>query len=169
MRLAMPGEVALEIDTIFDASYGRVLEHEVGGQGFFETFYARFVAASPEVAEKFRHTDMVRQRAMLKKSFYHLLAFYASSHADYYLNKVAISHNRRHLDIRPGLYDLWLDAMVESVRRHDPHCCPEVELAWRLVMSPGIVYMKFHYDRDVPVAHGALREGPHQDPPQEAI
>lgn len=147
----------MDIETVFDASYARVLERQVDGKGFFEAFYERFVAASPEVAEKFRHTDMPRQQAMLKKSFYHLLTFYASSHADYYLDKVAISHNRRHLDIHPPLYDLWLETIVATLRDFDPAFDDTVELAWRLVMTPGIVYMKFHYERDTLVGEG---EGP---------
>ncbi len=139
----------MDIERLFDASYVRVLSREVDGKEFFAAFYERFVAASPEVAEKFRHTDMARQQAMLKKAFYHLLAFYASSHADYYLQEVAISHDRAHLDIRPGLYDLWLETLIDTVRTFDEQFDDEVELAWRLVMTPGIVFMTFHYDRGV--------------------
>jgi len=137
----------MEVERLFDESYVRVLSREVDGQAFFASFYERFVAASPEVAEKFRHTDMARQQVMLKSGFYHLLAFYASSHADYYLDQVAVSHSRAHLDIRPGLYDLWLDALVETARCFDERFDDDVELAWRLVMTPGIVYMRFFYDR----------------------
>ncbi|MFO7649132.1 globin [Halomonas campaniensis] len=137
----------MDIECLFDASYVRVLGREVEGQAFFAAFYERFIAASPEVAVKFRHTDMARQRAMLKKAFYHLLAFYASSHADYYLKEVAVSHSRAHLDIAPPLYDLWLEALIDTVRVYDEQFDAEVELAWRLVMTPGIVFMTFHYDR----------------------
>ncbi|MDR5866853.1 globin [Halomonas koreensis] len=144
----------MDITAVFDASYARALAREIRGAGFFEAFYARFLAASPEVAEKFRHTDMAHQQAMLKKAFYHLLTFYAAGHVDYYLEGVAIRHGRRHLDIRPGLYDLWLEALIATLRDYDPECSEEVELAWRLVMAPGIAYMKFHYDRDAPVEHG---------------
>ena len=137
----------MDIERLFDESYGRILSREVGGQGFFSAFYDRFLAASPEVAEKFRHTDMPRQQSMLKKAFYHLLAFYASSHADYYLQEVAISHDRAHLDIAPALYDLWLETLIDTARAFDEQFDDEVELAWRLVMTPGIVFMTFHYDR----------------------
>ncbi|MGJ7462246.1 globin [Halomonas sp. MA07-2] len=137
----------MDIENLFDASYLRVLSREVEGRAFFAAFYERFLAASPEVAVKFRHTDMARQRAMLKKSFYHLLAFYASSHADYYLQEVAVSHSRAQLDIAPALYDLWLETLIDTVRAYDDQFDDEVELAWRLVMTPGIVFMTFHYDR----------------------
>lgn len=137
----------MEIEQLFDASFERALSHKVDGKEFFAAFYERFLAASPEVAAKFRHTDMPRQQAMLKKAFYHLLAFYASSNTDYYLEQVAISHSRAHLDIRPALYDLWLETLIATARSFDDRFDAEVELAWRLVMAPGIVYMTFHYDR----------------------
>lgn len=137
----------MDIERLFDESYVRVLNREVGGRAFFAAFYDRFLAASPEVAEKFRHTDMARQQAMLKKSFYHLLAFYASSHADYYLQQVAIRHDRAHRDIAPALYDLWLESLIDTVRAFDEAFDDDIELAWRLVMTPGIVFMTFHYDR----------------------
>lgn len=51
----------------------------------------------------------------------------------------------RKLDIHPELYDLWLECLIETVAEFDDGFRDEVELAWRLVLSPGIVYMKFKY------------------------
>ncbi|MEQ6887299.1 globin [Halomonas sp. CS7] len=147
----------MDIERLFDESYVRVLDREVEGRAFFAAFYDRFLAASPQVAEKFRHTDMARQQAMLKKAFYHLLAFYASSHADYYLQQVAISHDRAHRDIPPALYDLWLESLIDTVRAFDEQFDDDVELAWRLVMTPGIVFMTFHYDRGTDLHGGSPR------------
>lgn len=53
------------------------------------------------------------------------------------------------LDIAPRLYDLWLETLIDTARDFDEQFDEEVELAWRLVLTPGIVYMKFYYDRDV--------------------
>jgi hemoglobin-like flavoprotein len=136
----------MDFEQLFDASYLRVLNRKVDGQDFFAAFYERFLASSPEVVAKFRHTDMQRQQSALKKAFYHLLTFYVSRNADYYLEEVAIRHSRAHLDIRPELYDLWLETLIDTARRFDDRFDAEVELAWRLVMTPGIVYMRFHYD-----------------------
>ncbi len=144
----------MDIVKVFDASYARVMAHEVEGRGFFEAFYRRFLEGSSEVAEKFRGIDMDRQQGMLKKSFYHLLSLYAASHDSDYLGRVAIRHNRAHLDIRPALYDRWLETMIVTLREFDPQCGDEEELAWRVVMAPGIAYMKFHYERESPVGEG---------------
>ena len=40
---------------------------------FFDTFYEKFLASSPEVASKFAHTDFGRQKAALRTSLHHLL------------------------------------------------------------------------------------------------
>lgn len=133
-------------ETIYDESYQRVIGRTCNGRTFFEAFYDNFLASSPEVRCKFEQTDMQAQARMIKKSFYSLLVFYASNHADTYIHKIALAHDRCHLDIRPELYDLWLENLLKTVAVFDDHYCDDTELAWRLVMTPGIVYMKFRYD-----------------------
>lgn len=137
----------MSYETLFDESYQRVMTTERQGLDLFEAFYRRFFMASPVVREKFRFTDMAHQRRMLKKSFYSLIAFYASGSADSVLEKIAEAHSTRGLDIWPEFYDLWLECLIETVAEFDDDFHDEVELAWRLVLNPGIVYMKFKYDR----------------------
>jgi len=129
----------------FDQSYERVKAVEIDGKRFFDVFYARFINASPEVAEAFKNTDMLHQRKMLEKSFYSLFIFYATSNKNDYLEKIAHRHSRHEANITPELYDLWLESLIETVAEFDSQFSREVELAWRLVLSTGIAYMKFHY------------------------
>ena len=72
----------MSFEELFDASYERVLQPPPGVPDFFEAFYRRFLMASPEVRALFRNTDMAVQRSMLKKSFFSLVAFYASGSVD---------------------------------------------------------------------------------------
>lgn len=136
----------MNFEEIYDQSYQRVIENLHNNHDFFDHFYTKFLASSEEVREKFKHTDMIVQKKMLKKSFYHLLIFYGSNQADDYIQKIATSHNKAHLGIRPGLYDLWLDTLMETLSECDPEFSADVELAWRLVLTPGVTYMKFKYD-----------------------
>ena len=136
----------MSFEELFDASYERVLQPRPGVPDFFEAFYRRFLMASPEVRALFRNTDMAVQRSMLKKSFFSLVAFYASGNVDDVLHRIACLHSARHLSIKPHLYDLWLDCLTDTVRAYDWECSDDIELAWRLVLSPGITYMKFGYD-----------------------
>lgn len=135
----------MQFEKIYDDSYERVLEHTVEGRDFFEAFYDNFLSASEDVRHKFTNTNMHTQRRMLKKSFYSLLIFYGSNQAEDYLDKIAIAHDKNHLDIKPELYDLWLDTLILTLTSYDPSFNNNVELAWRLVFAPGITYMKFKY------------------------
>ncbi len=135
----------MNFEEIYDKSYARVMKNDIAGRSFFDTFYAKFLDASPEVKEKFKNTDMVAQKKMLKKSFYHLLIFYGSNQADDYIQKIGTSHNKAHLNIQPALYDIWLDTLMKTLSEYDDKFTGDVELAWRLVLTPGITYMKFKY------------------------
>ncbi len=123
-------------------------ERAVSGQEeeFFEAFYDCFLNTSPVAREKFANTDMTRQRDMLRQSFWHMVTFSEQRQATEELRDVAASHSRRDLDIAAPLYDIWLDSLIEAVRLFDTRFTDEVELAWRVVLAPGIAYMRFRYD-----------------------
>jgi hemoglobin-like flavoprotein len=135
----------VSFEETFDQSYERVKSLEKNGQRFFDAFYEKFITASPEVAQAFKDTDMEHQRNMLEKSFYGLFVFYATGNNNDYLEKIAHRHSKHDANIRPELYDLWLDCLLQTVAEYDPQFTREIELAWRLVLATGITYMKFHY------------------------
>jgi len=130
----------------FDESYERVKTVVKNELGFFDAFYHRFLQSSPEIAQYFKHTNMQKQKKVLEKSFYGLLIFYATNNANDHLEKIAIQHSKSALDIKPELYDLWLESLIETVKDYDIHFSAEIELSWRLVLSVGITYMKFKYN-----------------------
>jgi hemoglobin-like flavoprotein len=134
-------------ESVFNESFGRILRMQEAGDAFFTDFYETFTASSPEVAEKFKNTDMEKQRRMLKASFYHMVSLSATKEVPDDLARIAETHNRDHYDIRPELYDLWMECLIRAVGRHDSRFTDDVELAWRLVMAKGIAYMKFRYAR----------------------
>lgn len=138
--------------TFFRESYVRVLAGESQQDEFLEAFYEAFVAKSDEIAAKFAHTDMRRQREMLLRSLQHMVDFSVQRQASEALRRTAERHSASQIDIHPGLYDTWLDSLVETVQLFDPRFSDEIELAWRVVLAPGIVYMKFRYDK--PAATG---------------
>ena len=83
----------MSVSALFDDSYHRLFGEGVGikssADRFFETFYHHFLA-NPEVAELFSGTDMSRQAGMLRKSFYHLVAFYVSHEPSAELDRIAL-------------------------------------------------------------------------------
>ena len=52
-----------------------------------------------------------------------------------------LGKRHRELDITRTMYDLWLEALCESVRHHDPECTAELERRWRIAMRKGIALM----------------------------
>jgi len=122
------------------------LERCTRGPGFLERFYELFMASSPEVAEKFARTDLRRQRRMLKVSlFMMMLAAEGQLEADVHLERIARRHSRADLGIRPELYDVWLECLLQAARESDPQFGGETERAWRSVLRRGIDYMKSMY------------------------
>ena len=116
---------------------------------FLDVFYGKFLASSPEVAEKFAGTDFARQKELLRTSLHHLLlvARDPKQGPDPYLEDVAVRHGARGLAIGASLYDLWLDSLIDTARTCDPESGPEIEAAWEEVMMVGIRYLCSNYER----------------------
>jgi hemoglobin-like flavoprotein len=113
---------------------------------FLDQFYQTFIASSPEVAEKFKHTDFRRQKILLRTSLYMMmLAAMGKTEAQEHLKRIAQVHSRGGHDIRPELYDLWLDCLIRTVKEFDPAFSKNIENAWRTMMQPGIEFMKSRY------------------------
>lgn len=116
-------------------------------QRFYERFYERFIASDPHIAEMFAHTDMGHQVGMLRESLSELKEFSTSLKSNNYIVTLARIHGIRGRQISPGSYDSWLASLVATVGEIDPECGLQTELAWRLVLAPGIEFMKFYYDK----------------------
>ncbi len=144
-------------DEIFTESYKRLLDlDEIDpdnlldeiGEIFFSRFYKSFISASPDISKKFQNTDIQKQKRILQQSLYHMLDFYVNKQATDYMRGIAEIHSKKDKDIPPQLYDLWLESLVATVRVLDPKYDRDVGLAWKMVMSTGITYMKDMYDRN---------------------
>jgi hemoglobin-like flavoprotein len=138
---------------IFNDSLARCLR----GEQFFQRFYELFLASSAEVRDKFSNTDFGRQRRMLQTSFYVLVEYIALGwpECQAYLERIASSHSRQGRDIRPELYDLWLDCLLRAVQERDEQYSSEVEAAWRYMMGAGIAFLKSRYGQPAVVRERA--------------
>jgi hemoglobin-like flavoprotein len=128
--------------------FRRSLHRCLGDPSFIESFYERFVGSSEEVRERFKNTDMKRQVRMLEDSLFVLAVAVqsgAESPARGSLPGIAERHSSRDLDIKPELYDVWLEALIETAGRYDPEFAPEIEEAWRGTLAAGIEYMRSRY------------------------
>jgi hemoglobin-like flavoprotein len=126
--------------------YNDSLERCMARPEFLHRFYELFIRSSDEVAEKFKNTDMKKQERVLKYSLYTLLLAVGggeSGRAE--LERLAEVHNRKNRDIKPHLYDLWLDCLLQAVREYDGAYGPEVERSWRQILGTGINHLKERY------------------------
>lgn len=116
---------------------------------FAADFYEAFLAASPEVREKFINTDMQTQQRMLDHGIRHLIRYYHEPNQLTLdkMRELGKSHSTSHLNIKPALYALWLDVLLKTVAVHDPDFDPELESAWRKVAEHGIAAMQAMYDQ----------------------
>jgi hemoglobin-like flavoprotein len=112
---------------------------------FLRRFYTLFLASSDTVAKKFKRTDLRKQARLLKTSLYIMMLASGESERIVHLERLAKLHSRAALDIKPELYDLWLDRLVQAVKEFDPMFDAETETAWRRMLQPGIEFMKSRY------------------------
>ena len=135
----MDAERAAEL---FNDSYLRCMKNPA----FMDTFYTLFLDSSPEVREKFEHTDFDRQKRMLAESLLQLMLARTGLHSEILLDKVAEIHSSRGHDIKPHLYKLWRSCMLETVEKCDPRFNEEIREAWEATLNAGIVYMISKYE-----------------------
>lgn len=121
-------------------SYGRCC----ASSKFFDAFYENFFASSPAIRERFTNTDLTAQKHLLRAGILNLV-LYSRGMPDTKLRALGKSHSRAVLDINPELYDLWLDALLRTIKEHDAKATDEDLVAWREILKKGISLIKSLY------------------------
>ena len=110
-----------------------------GAGDFAEHFYGVFLGASSEIAPLFKDTDFAAQRKLLRATVYMLITRdVEEARSREALERIGKSHSREELNIRPDLYEVWLDSLCTTVEEMDPEWSDELGLEWRERMRPGI-------------------------------
>jgi len=136
------------MEKVFKDSLARISGKKIDGQSFLDYFYKIFLESSDEIKNKFKNTDLNLQTKMLRKSISELVHFYISKKVSSDLYCIGQSHNKDNLNIRPVMYDLWLQKLTEAVQKFDDQYSSQVELAWHIILAPGIAFMKYSYDHE---------------------
>lgn len=123
-------------------SYGRCSVQPA----FFDEFYSRFMASSPEVKTLFQNTDFKRQNTLLRVGLSYLIIYGDGSESvKGKIEELGTLHGRSKLNIRPELYPLWVDSLMEAVRQYDVRYTEELGQAWRETLQKGIRLMLSKY------------------------
>jgi hemoglobin-like flavoprotein len=113
---------------------------------FFEQFYERFRDSSDEIAARFAATDAKTQGRALRTAFLLLLQAVAGDPAAWQqLELRAIRHDRKHLDIKPEMYELWKECLLETIRDFDPRADDRTREAWRRIVQEATEFMTARY------------------------
>ncbi|NNG16696.1 MAG: globin [Gemmatimonadales bacterium] len=114
---------------------------------FFPSFYQHFFTTRPDVRPLFAKTDFRRQHNLLRHALSLLLIYPNKPEAEgrSLLRRVAERHSRADLAIDPSLYEPFIDALMLTVKQHDPEFSPEIEAAWRATVQQGVEYMMSKY------------------------
>lgn len=121
-------------------SYGRCCKEN----DFFENFYEYFLQSSEEVRAKFIRTDMASQKRLLRQGIMNLVMV-SRGMPDTKLRQLGATHSRQGFDIPPHLYDLWVHALLVTVKKHDKDYTPDIKDAWLDVLNRGIAVIKSCY------------------------
>jgi hemoglobin-like flavoprotein len=133
-------------------SYGRCLK----AKDFWGDFYDIFLASSPEIGRMFQSTDIEKQKKIINSSLNFVLMYAkdpSSAFANNELNKIGVTHDNTHRNVRPDMYRLWIDSLVQAVKKNDgERFTPELEKSWREVLEPAIALLKSKYHAPAKVA-----------------
>ena len=114
--------------------------------GFMDRFYELFLASSANIKSKFEKTNFNKQKIALKSSFYMmLLTVQGNAPAQRYLEEIADLHSRKKLNVKPEMYDLWLECLIKTVEEFDPLFDEQIKRVWRNLMNQGIRFMQSRY------------------------
>jgi hemoglobin-like flavoprotein len=105
----------------------------------FDTIYELFLAKSPEIPPMFARTDFPHQKLMLRESILEMLVFAQTGSGRDEIKRLAERH--RQLNVTRAHYGLWLDALCESLARHDSEFNSDLERMWRDSLQKGIELM----------------------------
>ncbi len=113
---------------------------------FAETFYSIFLDASDDIAPLFANTDFRKQRALLRGTvFMMVMKDVDDARANGHFVKVGESHSSGRLDIKPELYEVWLDSLCATVKKLDPEWTEALETQWWQKMRPAIALITSMY------------------------
>ena len=122
------------------------LDRCVSSDLFVPAFYERFMASSDDIRHKFRFTSFDKQNRMLIRSLkLSAVAIEGKPEALAELKERAETHDHNHLDIKPALYELWLDSLLVTARIYDREWSDSIERAWRKILGHVIHRMVAKY------------------------
>lgn len=118
---------------------------------FYKDFYQLLLSQSDEIAAMFRDTEWDRQRHLLKSALKSAILFAKEPDVQLvrmHMDRIAHTHSKERYNVRPELYPIWLDCMIQTISTHDPEYSEALGDAWRATLTPAIKLMISQYDKE---------------------
>lgn len=125
-----------EIESVRN-SFGRCCMQEA----FWDAFYGHFTRSSPEIGQMFRDTDLEKQKILLRESINFVIMYAKNPESGLAKNKieqVGGIHSRGKINVRPELYPLWENSLMNTIKEFDPQFDPKLEKNWHNVLKPAL-------------------------------
>lgn len=109
---------------------------------FFDRFYEIFLNSHPAIKPMFQHTDMSRQKSLLRQGLTMLIMHGEGNRfGTQSLERIAESHSRKKLNISPDLYPYWMNSLLKVVKECDPEYTPALEAEWKKILKKGTEFL----------------------------
>lgn len=125
-----------------EKSYDRVKDID----DFFNFFYHSLFSSDRAIFEMFKKTNMQSQKKALRDSIQYMLMLNAGSQiANRKFDQLAITHDREHRNVKPELYQHWVDSLIKALASFDPQFNLSLSKKWHLAVATGIDRIKSKY------------------------
>lgn len=115
---------------LFRGSLARVITKD----GFFDSFYDRFLRQSEEISDIFKHRDIDQLKDKLRSTL-EMVAQTVDGQPGLtlYLEMLGRTHQRLHVTHRH--FDMWKTALIDTVSAYDPAFDEKIGNAWSQVIG----------------------------------
>ncbi len=114
---------------------------------FIDYFYDEFLKSHPAIAPMFINTDFKIQKELLQTGIGMLLAYLEGKPAGKMtIDRIAVSHNKTHMNIDPNFYQYWIDSLIKAVKHCDSRYTPDLERSWQKVLRAGVDCIASQHD-----------------------
>jgi hemoglobin-like flavoprotein len=114
---------------------------------FASDFYRNLFFLKPKIKDYFIKTDFEHQDKALLRGLEFMMGFLDHSNTNARQQVIRISHTHAHknMNVHPHDYYYWIEALVLTVKSHDPLWQKDYEYYWRETISYPITFIISQY------------------------
>ncbi len=118
-----------------EKSYGRCCVNP----RFIDRFYEIFLASHPSIRPMFAHTDMTKQKVLLRQGLAMMIMHAAGKpFGTVALDRIGDSHGPKKLNIPASLYQYWIESLMTAIKECDLEFSAELDRSWRKILQTGV-------------------------------